>query len=147
VANHLQRSLSAYRTSPTLFARERHPRTANCRPAGGLVGFEPHGSVSDTQPRACVIRCPNKSHYPTHIRRRKLHESQSICNCGFSDLVFNDSALQTILRDSIAAGLPPVSEVTPNDVHVTSICRGDRTGVFYLILAANCVNKWCCGHN
>jgi hypothetical protein len=25
----------------------------SCRPAGGLVGFEPHGSVSDTQPRAC----------------------------------------------------------------------------------------------
>ncbi len=39
----------------------------SCRPAGGLVGFEPHCSVSDTQPRACVIRCPNKLLLPdTH---------------------------------------------------------------------------------
>ena len=39
----------------------------SCRPAGGLAGFEPHGSVSDAQPRACVIRCPNKLPTPdTH---------------------------------------------------------------------------------
>ncbi len=39
----------------------------SCRPAGGLAGFEPQGSVSDTQPRACVIRCPNKPLSPdTH---------------------------------------------------------------------------------
>ena len=41
----------------------------SCRPAGGLAGFEPpgHGSVSDAQPRACVIRCPNKLPIPdTH---------------------------------------------------------------------------------
>ena len=39
----------------------------SCRPAGGLAGFEPHGSVSDTPPRACVIRCPNKLPIPdTH---------------------------------------------------------------------------------
>ena len=47
----------------------------SCRPAGGLAGFEPHGSVSDAQPRACVIRCPNKLPIPdTH------HEGASFIN-------------------------------------------------------------------
>jgi hypothetical protein len=53
----------------------------SCRPAGGLVGFEPHGSVSDAQPSACVIRCPNKLPLPdTHQKAQgglSLQESSA----------------------------------------------------------------------
>jgi hypothetical protein len=54
VANHLQRSLSAYRTAPTLFSREWHSTNATAVLAEDWLGSSPDGSISDTPPCAFV---------------------------------------------------------------------------------------------
>jgi hypothetical protein len=71
--NHRQRSLFAYRTAPTLFARERHPATAilpSCWRTS-WVRAPRQRTIRHTKPIALCHTLPEQP-CPTHIRSRKL---------------------------------------------------------------------------
>jgi hypothetical protein len=57
----------AHQTAPTLLARGRHSPTADCRPGGGLVGFDPRRQpIQQTRhPPKCYALTQNPGIYPT----------------------------------------------------------------------------------
>ena len=82
----IQRSLSAYRTAPMLFAQPARTASNNRQlPSWRRTGLGsiPIGSVSITPPRACVIRCPPTTSSPRHTSEGASSISRPVRRAGW----------------------------------------------------------------